>query len=209
MHPTVLLLLFFGGLSLFGAVWWELIEHRFSLEFDREWWGALAPWREGEALRFVRILTEAGGPLPVAAATVLGALALIVAKRVREGLYLFASMGGALLLFGAVKHLVLRPRPVWRVIEQGGYSFPSGHATMAAALAVAVYVLIAPRIPSAWGRGLVAATLALWPLVIGASRVDLGVHYASDVLAGWGLGASWAALCALAFFHRQRSGQIL
>ncbi|MEO7837180.1 MAG: phosphatase PAP2 family protein [Acidimicrobiales bacterium] len=110
------------------------------------------------------------------------------------------SLGGAIALYDLIKPLVGRPRPqIGQLVATAtGYAFPSGHATQTAAVAVTLAVLGAGPTAS-WPRKITiwsAATLAC--LVVGFSRIYLGVHWPTDVLAGYTLGALWAALCALA-----------
>ncbi len=106
------------------------------------------------------------------------------------------------LLNNVVKELVHRARPVLPdpVAHASGQSFPSGHA-QAAMVGYGVLVLVfLPALRGGWRRVAVAGA-AFMVLAIGFSRVALGVHYASDVLAGFVLGAAWlvamtAAVCA-------------
>jgi membrane-associated phospholipid phosphatase len=104
------------------------------------------------------------------------------------------SLAGAILLCQLVKLLVSRPRPpVEHLQAVSSSSFPSGHATQASAFWLSlVLVLHAAHAPRAARR--TAEVLApLIVLAVAASRVYLGVHYASDVIAGMLLGAGWTA----------------
>jgi len=110
------------------------------------------------------------------------------------------SLGGAIALYDMLKPLVGRPRPhVGHLVSTAtGYAFPSGHATQTAAVAVTLAAMAAAMTES-WTKKVViwsAAVLAC--AIVGFSRVYLGVHWPIDVLAGYALGALWAALCALA-----------
>jgi membrane-associated phospholipid phosphatase len=110
------------------------------------------------------------------------------------------------LLSGVLKTLVARARPVFPdpIAHAGGYSFPSGHALTAMVAAGCVVVLLHPRL-----RG--GARVALWVLaaafvlLVGLDRVVLGVHYLTDVVAGWivGLATVVATVVAFAVWRRE------
>lgn len=104
------------------------------------------------------------------------------------------------LLNNVVKHLVHRARPMLSdpVAHANGQSFPSGHA-QAAVVGYGILILVfLPVLHGGWRRVAVVAAVAM-VLAIGFSRVALGVHYASDVLAGYILGAAWLAAMTGAF----------
>jgi undecaprenyl-diphosphatase len=106
----------------------------------------------------------------------------------------------ALIFLGVheIKAVVDRPRPGGGLVGASGSSFPSGHAaysTFYVWLAVTIVMRLRPAM--ARGAAVVAAGIALTALV-GLSRVYLGVHYLSDVSAGWALGLAAFSLCAAA-----------
>jgi membrane-associated phospholipid phosphatase len=112
------------------------------------------------------------------------------------------AMAGASLVFTLLKNLLDRSRPPvdGRLVDVTNESLPSGHATMS-------FVVVGTIVVLAWaGRrtsarvGLVAAAAA-WIGAVGATRVYLGVHWFSDVLAGWAVGAAWLALCVTAWLR--------
>ena len=126
---------------------------------------------------------------------------LLLTRRYREALYMTATTVGASLLFGVIKHAVARPRPLHGIIEQAGYSFPSGHATMSAAMAFGMYYLALGLHSPHPLRRIVLVGAVVWSGLIGISRVYLGVHWASDVCAGWALGYAWATLMFVVLFR--------
>jgi membrane-associated phospholipid phosphatase len=125
-----------------------------------------------------------------------GGLALRWLAKSWRGLWLLAfASGGAFLLDVLAKSLVARPRPpaAWMAVPAQGWAFPSGHATQIA-LYGALAHLIAGTL-STWRSKVRVWTLAAFvALAVGASRVYLGVHWPTDVLAGWALGGAWLAL---------------
>lgn len=118
---------------------------------------------------------------------------LVMRRRARVAAFTGIAAVGGIALSNAVKAIVDRPRPnLVHLVHVSSPSFPSGHATQTAAilpaLAVAAAALGARR-----SSALAIAVVAT--LAVGASRVLLGVHYPSDVLAGWLLGGAWFAAC--------------
>lgn len=129
---------------------------------------------------------------------VLLVLGLLATRRVREGLFAAAALGGSGLLNVAMKHAFARERPaLWESIApEHNFSFPSGHAMGSMTLAT---VLVLLAWPTRW-RWPVLAVMAPFVGAVGLSRVHLGVHYPSDVLGGWLLAVAWAlAVYAVAF----------
>jgi membrane-associated phospholipid phosphatase len=110
-------------------------------------------------------------------------------RRYRDGLFFGLAVLGSLALNLAAKAYFARTRPdLWlSLAPETSYSFPSGHAMGSATLAVAL-ALLAWRTPWRWP---VAAAGALFVVLVGLSRIYLGVHYPSDILAGWTAATAW------------------
>jgi undecaprenyl-diphosphatase len=170
-----------------GELWLSIVGSA-ELELMRE----VAAHRTQALTAVARAVTWAGSAFLLVPLALVCCLTLARAGRRRETVALALSLGGAILLANLVKLLVFRPRPpVEHLQAVGGSSFPSTHATQASAFWFAlVFVLRAAggsRVASA-----VAGALALaLVLVVAASRVYLGVHYPSDVVAGVLLGTGW------------------
>lgn len=145
----------------------------------------------------VRDLTALGGTalLTLTVSAVGGYLLML--KRYRKLAVLLSAVLGAFLLSYFLKDIFDRPRPE---LVAGGTrvfsaSFPSGHSLLAAATYLTLGGLVA-QIHTRWRLRMFTILLAiLIVLVVGVSRVYLGVHWPSDVLAGWTLGAIWALVC--------------
>ncbi len=141
-----------------------------------------------------RVLTHLGDPLVVTVLSVLLAVLLWWRKDRRGALFVAATRLLAMLASSGLKLLVHRHRPVLvhPLAHAHGYSFPSGHALGSAALWASVAFLAAARGLSRWW----AITLAVAvPVVVAATRVLLGVHYVTDVVAGLLLGWACAVIC--------------
>jgi undecaprenyl-diphosphatase len=116
--------------------------------------------------------------------------------------FLLTVLLGEVVLVNAVKELLHRVRPTFNPIaETLGPSFPSGHSATAAAMYAAVALVLARR-RSPRTRSLLAGAAVAVAIGVAASRVLLGVHWLSDVVAGLAFGWAWFALCAIAFGGR-------
>lgn len=143
------------------------------------------------------VVTDLGDPLLLSLLTVAGAAALARSGHRRLALLLVLSRLGAMVLSTSLKQLVDRVRPLFEVpvATALGPSFPSGHSLGAAAFWTAAALVLLPLLGRGWRRLAVGAAVVV-PLAVAASRVLLGVHYLSDVVAGLVLGAGWTAVCA-------------
>ncbi|WP_207485590.1 phosphatase PAP2 family protein [Arenibaculum pallidiluteum] len=164
------------------------------------------PWAE----RMAQDITSLGS-FTVLGLVTLGVIGyLLVARRARAALLVLASIGGGMALSSLTKLVFERPRPdlVSHLTAFQTASFPSGHAMLSAVTYLTLGALLT-RIAA--GRALKAyflgAALTL-SLLVGSSRVYLGVHWPTDVLAGWCLGAAWAMTCWAVALWLQRRGEI-
>lgn len=143
------------------------------------------------------IVTDVGGTAVVSAVATVVAGWLAWRHRWHDALLVAGTTLGAGLLIGVLKPLVGRSRPpmVDQLVIETNQSYPSGHALAAAAvLGVLTVVLIrhlAGRVP----RLLLTIAAATVTAAIGVSRLYLGVHWASDVIAGWLIGTFWLIIC--------------
>ena len=123
-------------------------------------------------------------------------LFLIYIRRRAEALWLAGSIIGASLANTCLKSLLHRPRPelVAHLAAVSNTSFPSGHAMISAAVYLTIGAMLAETQPRRLARIFLMSFAAILVPLIGCSRVYLGVHWPSDVLAGWLLGAVWALI---------------
>lgn len=132
------------------------------------------------------------------------AVAVLAWRRDWSAMWLLIAVAlGGFALMLALKAGFARPRPdtVPRLIDISEFSFPSGHAMMSAAIYVSLAVMLARGLRQRTARSALITAAVLLSLVIGFTRTYLGVHYPSDVLAGWAAGAFWAGLCWLGAFY--------
>ena len=160
--------------------------------------------------RIFREITILGGTTVVTLITiaVIGFL-LVDSKRGAALLVFFSVIGGAL-LGPLLKVGFNRPRPdlVAHLVEVQTASFPSGHALLSAVAYLTLGALLA-RVMGQLRLKIYILTIALMlTVLIGSSRVYLGVHWPTDVLAGWLAGALWAVVCWRIAIALQRRGEV-
>ncbi|MDA1675475.1 phosphatase PAP2 family protein [Bacillus cereus group sp. TH152-1LC] len=118
-----------------------------------------------------------------------------VLKQRSECLLFITAILGTNVLFISLKFLIQRERPsLHRLIEETGYSFPSGHSTIAFALYATVLFLLWRHVRVQWKRVILTVLVSMMIISIGISRIYVGVHYPSDVLAGFLIAAFWITL---------------
>lgn len=153
-----------------------------------------------------RDFTALGG-VGVLVLVVLGALGyLLLARRYRAALLAAVAVPGGILLSTMMKAGFDRPRPDLVPHDSIVYtaSFPSGHAMMSAVTYLTLAALLIRVQPELRLKAYILVVALLLTLLVGISRVYLGVHWPTDVLAGWTAGTAWAALCWLAMRWMQR-----
>lgn len=150
------------------------------------------PWLTS-TMRTVSVLGSTVVLIPLV--VVIGLLAHRRGKGWRPLAVLAAAQGGSVVLYDLVKVLVARPRPSIAplIATATGYSFPSGHAAQAVAVFGALAYLASGWAARWTNKVAIWAVAAVAALVVGLTRVYLGVHWPSDVIGGWVLGALWLA----------------
>lgn len=155
-----------------------------------------APWLDNLALE----VTALGARVVVWMVVLIASVFLWSSRHHYSAALLWVSMIGAGFVNAALKVSFNRPRPdvfPWRTQHVGLASFPSGHAMTSIVVYGTLAFLIARLAPTRLLRRLTWALAIVVILLIGWSRLYLGVHYPSDVLAGFVMGAAWAVICGL------------
>lgn len=146
---------------------------------------------------FMKIVTDVISPTSIAIACVLAIIYYIYKKNYYNvSIILLSTFGGYAITY-TVKNLVERVRPESLFMVETGYSFPSGHASIATVFFILFIYLIAIKVKSFLWREILITASVLIIILTSFSRVYLGVHWVSDVLAGIGLGLFWTTLMIL------------
>ncbi len=147
----------------------------------------------------VRDITALGSMVVLVLVTATVVIYLLMIGWRRQALSVLVAVGGGQILSSLLKLGIDRPRPdlVSHLVNVQTLSFPSGHAMMSAVTYLTLGAMLAGIVPGRATRIYVLCVAILLTLLVGVSRVYLGVHWPSDVLAGWCAGFAWATLCWL------------
>ena len=157
-----------------------------------------------------RDITGLGGAAVLTLMTAAVTGFLVVAGKRAAAIFIVASVSGGVLLSTILKFAFVRPRPdiVPHLVPVSTASFPSGHAMLSAVVYLTLGTLLcrvaAPRRVKVY----ILSVAIFLTFIVGLSRMYLGVHWPTDVLAGWCAGAAWATLCWRIALALQRRGEI-
>lgn len=156
-------------------------------------------------------ISALGGPTLLWLFGLSGLVWLLWRRHRAEAAWIAVSLIGATLISNSLKYVIGRPRPelVPHLVQVNNASFPSGHSLVSAALYLTLALMLAEDAKSWAARTAIVGFGALLVLLIGCSRVYLGVHWPSDVLGGWSFGTAWAlaVFAANRWLRRARQGR--
>ncbi len=216
LGPTALLLLVAFSIWIFVGVAVEVGEGD-TLAFDRTVLLALRvagdpadpigpPWME----ELARDVTALGGVGVLTFLTFAAAGFLWLQRKHASVVFLLGAVGSGIAVSSLAKAFFDRSRP--DLVPHGAYvhsaSFPSGHSMMSAVVYLTLAAIMARTLPRRVLRVYVMTLAIVLTVSVGISRVYLGVHWPTDVLAGWAGGAAWALGCAVVALALERRGQI-
>lgn len=204
--PVLLMALVAGGIYTFVAVANDVSENELQ-RFDN---GLLLLFRQpGDvsapigpswlAQSVVEITTLGGYPVLVTLVTAIAGF-LLVYRKFGPAIFMVAAIVSGTVVSHLLKIVYDRPRPdiVDHLVATHTASFPSGHATMSAVVYLTLATMIVRLVDDVAVRIYVILMAVLLTFMVGMSRIYLGVHWPSDVIAGWALGTAWACLSWLA-----------
>lgn len=135
----------------------------------------------------VKIITNLGGPVIIAIICLV--LCGLHQTRMKYGIPVVITVFSSFILNTILKYIFARQRPsVLRLINETSYSFPSGHSMINASLYTIIILLLLKNADKKGKRIIASISLVILFIIIGLSRIYLGVHYFGDVIAGWILG---------------------
>lgn len=174
-------------------VWAAMLAFGGGAPLDRELLLALHAGAHPSLVRAAWIVTQFGDEAVLLPVTAVAALLLIVRRKRRAAVLLLLVTLSGRLLVELQKGWTARPRPEaeLHLVGTQTWSFPSGHAANATIVALALALLLVSDLRR---RRAALAVAALLAFLVGLSRVTLGVHWPSDVVAGWAFGLLWLLL---------------
>ncbi len=144
------------------------------------------------ATPIAKFVTNFGGAIFLIVLTV---LLVTIIKNKKIGLSIFANLTIVTILNQLLKRVLQRPRPTeYRIIEETGYSFPSGHSMVSMAIYGYLIYLIYKYVENKYVKWILISLLSVLICLIGISRIYLGVHYTSDVLGGFLISISYLVI---------------
>lgn len=189
-YGSLLLFLLFFTWAFFEVV--DALQKNEVAAFDTFVSNKVQSWIDERRTVWMVFITNLASVTFLTVATVLTALVLWVRKQYAWALFfiLINALGGV--FNGILKTLFKRQRPdVLPLIEQGGYSFPSGHSMGSFIFYGALSFMLFYLLKGKWKKTIAAILAACMIFLVGLTRIYLGVHYPSDVLGGFLIGAAW------------------
>lgn len=189
-----------GSLFLFATLAEDLMFNELAI-FDRIGTNIVRSISSNEVTTIMKMISDLGSPFALA---FLGTCAMVYTGLNRRHFWdtflIPLVLGGGMILNWVLKLLFHRQRPTLpHLVEATGFSFPSGHAMLSFIFYGLVAYLVLLNFPGKALKTALICLLTLLILAIGASRIYLGVHYPSDVLAGFAAGSFWLTACIFGF----------
>ncbi|MFF2088352.1 phosphatase PAP2 family protein [Nocardia sp. NPDC058176] len=156
----------------------------------------------GEPLTTVtEVITDLGDTLSMTVLAVIVVIGFVLRGAPRTAVLVGVTSLGAGVLVRVIKPLVDRQRPpeLTRLVVEPSLSYPSGHTLGTTAVVGIVALTVLPHVRRRWVRRTAAVIAVLFAIAVGLSRVYLGVHWSTDVLAGWLIGLLWVTVCVTVF----------
>lgn len=183
----IVLLVILNSFNLFG-------------EIDRDLNAVFIGDKSDKIFDFNVLITSIFNPVVAVGLVSIVFILLCLFKMKRDGFYIVSSMLLSTLINTIFKVLVKRNRPINMLIEQGGFSFPSGHSAASACFAASIYLIIRNHTSDKRKKRIACLLLSIFSIYVAFTRLYLGVHYFSDVTTGLLLGLFVANLVEYLYY---------
>ena len=161
-----------------------------DLYIDKYGYNLISKLKNDNMTNIIKIITNIGGTIIIAVVTI---LSLFIFRKKKIDICIILNLLGIFILNNVlIKNIIARDRPTGiNIIEENGYSFPSGHTAISTVVYGYLIYLIYNYVSNKKLKYVLISTLSIIILVVGLTRIYLGVHYTSDVLGGYLLGISY------------------
>ncbi len=195
-----------ASVLLFSKLAEDVADREWIVFLDRGVAASVHAQATGLATGALTVVTHLGSALVLVPVTLVAILTLVRCHRPVHAALMGAALAGGEALNTTLKLAFARPRPSFTdpLATAAGFSFPSGHAMVSLVVYGALAFVVATAVSPRWAKGLVIFLASALILAIGFSRVYLGVHYPSDVVAGYSAGLAWLMVCALTLLGSSR-----
>lgn len=175
-------------LFLFGIAFSLLVKFNLTLGVDMFIYNTLISFESNTLTSIFKVITFLGSTRFILALNIISVLLMVLIRK--KELFIIPTNSILSVIFNrAIKSIIKRPRPkVKRLVKESFYSFPSGHAMISILFYGTLIILISKHIPKY--KNIINTFILLIILLIGVSRIYLGVHYASDIIGGYLIGGS-------------------
>lgn len=202
---TILCFAAFLSLAVFALIGYQIVLNH-SLSIDSQFSGYIISIRNNSLTLIMKSVSFVFSEISVVVISIIIAGCLAVKKKYSTAGFYIVNIAALVLINQVVKHLVKRPRPAesLRLVTETGFSFPSAHSMMSVCICAFLIYIVIQYIRSKPIKIILTVLLAFIPILTGISRIYLGVHYTSDVCAGWLISICW--MSAAFFVYLNRSG---
>ena len=172
------------------------------IEYDKNIYNFISKFIHDDNTKVIKIITNLGHGIPLVLITL---LIMFLVKNKRFGILVGTNLVTVVIINNILKLIVRRDRPtIFPIIDEIGYSFPSGHSMVSMAFYGFIIYLIYKNVKNNKIKWLLVTMMGFLIILIGISRIYLGVHYVSDVLAGFLI-----AIAYLILFIKVTKGYLL
>lgn len=184
---------------LIAALTWEVTSGVTTMDTRVLDW--MIAHRSEAATDIATVITDLGDTLSMTVLAVVTVGWFVLRRNLPVAALVAITSLGAGVLVWVIKRLVGRQRPpeASRLVFEPSLSYPSGHTLGSTVVAGIVAIVLIPQLTKHWVRVAATVLAVAFPIAVGLSRIYLGVHWTTDVLAGWIIGLMWLLLCATVF----------
>lgn len=203
IQKKILFLMMLSSFVVFSFMLYTVLSGGSIVVLD-SWISEHVPNMQSPALTtWVIFITNINGVVGSVIISVAVIALLLYKKYYKDAQFYLLAFLGSLALFTFIKLLVERSRPVLKIVNEQGLSFPSGHSSMSMTIALSLTLIMLTKVSSPLRRDLLMLFCVVWPLLIVSTRLYLNVHWFSDTIAGLSLSIFWTAFSYFLIYKKE------